>query len=82
MSDALVGLRNILQRMQQPGNCRAETRPVDHEKRLAAHERRIHNHPCPCGSGRRYVDCCINRPNQEQLELRHRRRMRTTREDV
>jgi len=46
-----------------------------HEERLAAHERRIHDHPCPCGSGRRYVDCCIDRINQEQLELAHRRRM-------
>ena len=25
-------------------------------RRLAAHERRIHNHPCPCGSGKRYAD--------------------------
>lgn len=46
-----------------------------HEERMAAHERRIHNHPCQCGSGLRYVDCCIDRSNQEHLELAHRRRM-------
>jgi hypothetical protein len=47
----------------------------DHEERLRAHEERIHNHPCECGSGKRYVDCCIGRINQEQIELRHRRRL-------
>ena len=44
-------------------------------RRLAAHERRIHNHPCPCGSGKRYVDCCISKINPAQIELRHRRRL-------
>jgi hypothetical protein len=46
-----------------------------HEERLRAHEVRIHNHPCACGSGQRYADCCIDKVNQEQLELRHRRRL-------
>jgi len=47
----------------------------DHEERLRAREERIHNHPCGCGSGKRPVDCCIDKINQEQIELRHRRRM-------
>jgi uncharacterized protein YchJ len=42
---------------------------------VAERERQIHNHPCPCGSGKTYVNCCIDRNNQESLELRHRRRM-------
>ena len=42
-------------------------------RRLAAHERRIHNHPCPCGSGKRYAGCCIGKNNQAQIELRHQR---------
>ena len=67
-------LRNILGRMQRPGGANPQQRPADHEERLAAHQRRVHNHPCPCGSGRRYVDCCIDRPNQVQRELRHRKR--------
>jgi len=50
-----------------------------HEERLKAHEERIHNHPCGCGSGKRYVDCCIDKINQEYIELRHRRRMRERR---
>ena len=44
-------------------------------RRLAAHERRIHDHPCPCGSGKRYAGCCIGKINQAQIELRHRRRL-------
>ena len=44
-------------------------------QRVAERERQIHNHPCPRGSGKTYVNCCIDRNNQESLELRHRRRM-------
>jgi hypothetical protein len=47
----------------------------DRARRLAAHERRIHNHACPCGSGKRYADCCIGKINQAQIELRYRRRL-------
>jgi hypothetical protein len=77
-------LRNVLPRMQRPTRCAEgdEVRPPGHEQRLAAHEERIHNHPCPCGSGKRYVDCCIGRINQDQLELRHRRRMGLDHEDL
>jgi len=74
--------RSVLRRMQEPGSAPARRETADDETRLAAHERRIHNHPCPCGSGRRYVDCCIDRPNQEALELKHRRRRGAAREDV
>ena len=77
MAEALTGLRNIRIRMLRPGAAEKGTapRPPDIEERLAAHERRIHNHPCPCGSGKTYGTCCLRRPNQEQLELRHRRQM-------
>ena len=47
----------------------------DRAPHLAAHEQRIHNHPCGCGSGKRYVDCCIDKINQEYIELRYRRQM-------
>ena len=77
MSDAFVGLRNVRSQMLRSGAAEKGVAPVppDHEERLAAHERRIHEHQCPCGSGKRYVDCCIGRTNQEHIELRHRRRM-------
>jgi len=77
MADPLIGLRNIRTRMLRPGVAEKgiASQPVDHEERLAAHEHRIHNHPCPCGSGKRYVDCCISKINQEHLELRHRRQV-------
>jgi len=84
MSDAMVGLRNIRIRMLQPGAAEkgVAVRAPDHEERLAAHERRIHNHPCPCGSGKTYGTCCIDKPNQEHLELEHRRRMGLSDEDL
>ena len=50
-----------------------------HEERLRAHEERIHNHPCGCGSGKRYVNCCIDKIDQERIELLHRRRMSSRR---
>ena len=84
MADPLAGLRNIRVRMLRPGAAEKGVgpRPPDIEERLAAHERRIHNHPCPCGSGKRYVDCCIDRINQEHLELRHRRQVGLRDEDL
>ena len=84
MNDAPDDLRNVRVRMLRPGAADkgVAPRPPDIEERLAAHERRIHNHPCLCGSGKRYVDCCIDRPNQEHLELRHRRRMGLRDEDL
>ncbi len=83
MGDALVGLRNILRCMQVAPECPpAVDPPKERAERLAEHERRIHNHPCPCGSGKRYADCCISKINQEQIELRHRRRMGLRDEDL
>ena len=84
MTDPLTGLRNIRTRMLRPGAAEqgVAVQPADHEERLAAHEQRIHNHPCPCGSGKRYVDCCIDRLNQEHLELRARRQMGLRNEDL
>jgi len=81
-------LRNVLSVMQD-----RPSRPTFHEAsddpdrlaRLAAHERRIHDHPCPCGSGRTYGECCLTRPNQEHLELKRRRelaRLRAGDEDL
>jgi len=69
------GVRNVLRREQQPGTHPSVGRPADHEARLAAHEKRIHDHPCPCGSGLRYADCCIRRPDQEERELYQRRQL-------
>jgi hypothetical protein len=84
MDDRLSGLRDIRRSMLRPGAAEhgVVVRAHDHEERLAAHEQRIHNHPCPCGSGKRYVDCCIGRANQGQLELRHRCRMGLRNEDL
>ena len=77
MNNAPANLRNVRVRMLRPGVAEqgVAVRAPDHEERLAAHERRIHNHPCPCGSGKTYGTCCIDRINQEHLELRHRRQM-------
>ena len=61
----------LIRAKQLAGSCE----PADHEERLLAHEKRIHNHPCECGSGKRYVDCCIDKRDQEKIELRHRLRM-------
>ena len=44
-----------------------------HEERLREHASRIYSHPCPCGSGKTYGECCLERPNQEELEVKHRR---------
>jgi len=83
MSDPLAGLRNTLHRMQVGGDSLpAEDPPENRARRLAEHERRIHNHPCPCGSGMTYGSCCIGRINQEELELRHRRRVGLRDEDL
>jgi len=60
---------------ESPGrHCDWSHRFDGHEERLAAHARRIRRHRCPCGSGRTYGRCCIGRINQEELELRERRR--------
>jgi hypothetical protein len=79
------GLRNVLRQMQEPSKQQPDVPLANYAERLAAHERRIHDHPCPCGSGLRYADCCIGRPNQEYLELKRRRelaRARLAHEDV
>jgi len=77
MGEAISDHRNVRVRMLRPGVAEqgVAVRAPDHEERLAAHERRIHNHPCPCGSGKTYGMCCLSHPNQAQLELRNRRRM-------
>ena len=77
MAEMLTDLRNIRTRLLRPSAAEKGTvpRPPGIEERLAAHERRIHNHPCPCGSEKRYADCCISKINQAQIELRYRRRL-------
>lgn len=45
-----------------------------HEERMIAHTKRIYSHRCPCGSRRTYGHCCLERLNQEELELRRRRK--------
>ena len=67
-------LRNILPSMQarRRGRSTHSHAYPGHEERMAAHEARIHGHPCPCGRGLTYGACCINRINQEYLELAHR----------
>jgi len=77
MGEAISDHRNVRVRMLRPGAAEkgVAPRPPDIEERLAAHERRIHNHPCPCGSGKTYGTCCLSHPNQEHLELQHRRQM-------
>ena len=77
MNDAPANLRNVRVRMLRPGAAEqgVAVRAPDYEERLAAHERRIHNHPCLCGSGKTYGTCCLDKPNQEYVELRARRQM-------
>jgi hypothetical protein len=69
------GLRNVLRQMQESSRQQPDVPLANYAERLAAHERRIHDHPCPCGSGLRYADCCIGRINQEHLELKRRREL-------
>jgi hypothetical protein len=58
-----------------PGrHCDWSHRSLGHEERMVAHEQRIHNHSCPCGSGLTYGCCCIDQWDQEDRELRQRRR--------
>ena len=78
----MIALRDLRLREQHLPRPKRSLRSHDlpgHEERMRAHEERIHNHPCGCGSGKRYVDCCIDRINQEQIELRYRRRLRDRR---
>ncbi len=67
-------VRNILPTMQAPRRGRTTHSHAypGHEERMAAHEARIHRHRCECGSGLAYGVCCIDRPNQDTLELAHR----------
>jgi hypothetical protein len=83
MGDTTIGLRDIrrhLQRVLDPPP--AEDPPEERERRIVEHEKRIHNHPCPCGSGKTYGSCCLLKINQEFLELRHRQRMGIRDEDL
>lgn len=67
-------VRNIVRSWQSPSRSpttHSHAYP-GHEERMATHEARIHGHPCPCGSGLTYGACCINRINQDILELAHR----------
>jgi len=32
-----------------------------HEQRMAWHMMQVRNHPCPCGSGVRFGDCCLGK---------------------
>ncbi len=58
-------MHDILRREQhRPGNGRHSTESrmfPGHEDRMTFHMMRIRNHPCPCGSGVRFVDCCLGK---------------------
>jgi hypothetical protein len=74
-------LRDVKRSDQIVPNVRPAADPPEvRARRVEEQERRIHNHPCPCGSGKRYVDCCINRMDQAERELRHRRRIERQKE--
>jgi hypothetical protein len=78
MARPVATMRNVLPVMQHRPSVPPARENLDDPKRLArlaAHEKRIHDHPCPCGSGQRYADCCIGRVNQEHLELKRRREL-------
>lgn len=60
---------------ESPGrHCDWSHRSPGHEERMAMHTKRIRSHACPCGSGLTYGRCCLGRVNQEELELRRRRK--------
>ena len=70
------GFRDALPRVTPVRDDPPAANPAENRaSRLAAHERRIHNHPCPCGSAKRYAGCCIGKIHQAQIELRYRRRL-------
>lgn len=45
-----------------------------HENRLASHTERIRGHPCECGSGKRYGECCMIEYETEQGNRSARKR--------
>jgi hypothetical protein len=63
MSDVFF-LRNVLSSHQERDRTRPPTdsnRFPGHEQRMAWHMMQVRNHPCPCGSGVRFVDCCLGK---------------------
>jgi len=64
MSDYVAPMRNILLREQdrKPGKHSTDSNQhVGHEQRMAWHMMQVRNHPCPCGSGARFGDCCLGK---------------------
>ena len=60
----VLSLRNILPGQQDRDRILPPTdsnRFAGHEQRMAWHMMRIRSHPCPCGSGKRFVDCCLGK---------------------
>lgn len=63
MGEAFM-LRNVLASHQRRDRSRAPTDSnchAGHEGRMAWHMMRVRNHPCPCGSGKRYRACCLGK---------------------
>lgn len=57
-------LRCILSSQQDRSHGKAATDSncfPGHDQRMAWHMMQVRNHPCPCGSGIRFGDCCLGK---------------------
>ena len=64
MNNVIRPMRNVLlgQQDRQSGKYSSDSCLFPgHEERMAYHIMRVHNHPCPCGSGVRFGECCLGR---------------------
>jgi len=70
MSDTLC-LRNTLHSHQECDRRRPSAdsnRYPGHEQRMAWHMMQVRNHPCPCGSGKRFGACCLGKCRCKRCE--------------
>lgn len=64
MTDLMMPMRNVLRREQDRDRSGPPSDShlfAGHDQRMAYHMMRIRNHPCPCGSGDRFGDCCLGK---------------------
>ena len=57
-------LHNVLLSEQKPKSGKHSTDSYQfpgHEERMAGHIARVSAHPCPCGSGAHFGDCCLGK---------------------
>ena len=64
MNNVVSPMRNVLhleQDRDRRGPASESHLFPGHEQRMAWHMMQVRNHPCPCGSGVRFGDCCLGK---------------------